>query len=640
MVGAIPRPDDAHAIGLERQDSPPTLERLGRFVPVQVLLRHVADKEELVATCFDTEADFGDNAQRDKVAPEALREFKVQVGRAQVDAPLAAEIPTRHGRHRRGIFPFALFTILLFALIALGHDRHVLHARIPQVALLDHADAAMRIGRVGGQALDSVPQRFGGSLTLLFFLLRRKHVGHQRAYLHELHQLVPALPLVFLATQNRGACRHARAGEPRLQLALEDRKNGEVAQHELLEAEPVLHVQPAARSQESEVGVALEKLGDVRPEVDVQVAPAREVDVGRECGRKLGQVLLVRPLLLLDFVEAFGRYLDATLELRGGRDADFFLPHIRRVADHRIKFGDDDLVHLTARPAGADRYGENDAARHDVEEIFLGHERIVLVIDEVARGEVHRRQMGRVGGNVRAEELVECVGVRKNGARLRREVLLAGIGPDKERAATAGGVHDVGAGVADAEGVDEVHDLGLGVVLAVTVALFRADEPLENRPDHVVVQRREVESFDRIEEFTPRGYRVVACEGKLVAEVAVEDRLIVAADPHGVGERHFQRHMEGLRVGDGGTEPQQFELLPAAAHRQVEDDFVDQHVARELGGALQVVALDQLVIGQVPTLGIPHPTIEFGLEPVLAGVLLLDGVLDSKNRAFQAGFEH
>src|SRR3954447_22965808 len=94
--------------------------------------------------------------------------------------------------------------------------------------------------------------------------------------------------------------------------------------------------------------------------------------------------------------------------------------------------------------------------------------------------------------------------------RGRGKLLLQGVGPHQKRAASARRVQDDIVRSSDAGGVDEVHDVGNRVVLAEAVSFGRAEKGLENGPDDVVVELREVEAVDLPDELPPAGGRVLA----------------------------------------------------------------------------------------------------------------------------------
>ena len=320
------------------------------------------------------------------------------------------------------------------------------------------------------------------------------------------------------------------------------------------------------------------------------------------------------------------------------------LADVGRVADHGVERRDVDGPGLAgAQAAGDDAGGQvhQRPAGLDVEEVAPRHLRVVLLVDQVAGGEVDRRQVGGEAGQVHAVEVAEAAAVIARRVKLA----LAGVGADEERAAPARRVHDPLAAGADGKGVHQVYDLCAGVVLAVLVALLGADEPLEDRADDLVVDLGEVELVDLLDELPPVGDGRVGVEGDARGDRSVaggaEDGLVVARDLTGPREEPLQVQPQRVAGGDvlGHDGGEQFSWV-AADQRLVEDALVDQGVVGEAGRVLQVGRHAALIVrvGYLPALLVPHPGPQLlTLSPALPNGR--EGISRQQDRLVEGGLE-
>ena len=72
----------------------------------------------------------------------------------------------------------------------------------------------------------------------------------------------------------------------------------------------------------------------------------------------------------------------------------------------------------------------------------------------------------------------------------------------------------------------------------------------------------------------------------------------------------------------------------------MKDDLVDQNVATEFGGSLQIVAQDSGVSGNEPALRVAHPSIQVTGKLPVGGVTLVKGLAGLQDGEFKRGFQN
>ena len=188
------------------------------------------------------------------------------------------------------------------------------------------------------------------------------------------------------------------------------------------------------------------------------------------------------------------------------------LPHVGRIADDGVETWHENLLLSTAF------LGERQKAtsRLHVEKINALDPRVVGILHQIAGGEVDCAQMRGERRHISAKDTTKQIAVLK----ARREPLLPRIGPHQKRAAAATRIkHDI-LTVPDREGVDQVHNFGAGIILAVFVTFFGVDQPFKNAPDDIIVKFRKIEAFELKHELAPRIDDGRVIEGKPHSDVS------------------------------------------------------------------------------------------------------------------------
>ena len=269
----------------------------------------------------------------------------------------------------------------------------------------------------------------------------------------------------------------------------------------------------------------------------MQVAAPAELQSGPELRAQLLYVLL-RVLQA-----AFMRNVVLTSAARHLRSAgDELLSNVRRIPHHGVQLrqGDAPLLHA-GPPLRVNRPARDEAERvptlGDLKEVPTGNEGVVLLVLDVARGQVERRQVGGKDGDVTAEDLLEqflmalfAVLVSSASPSLLGEPGLAMVGSDEETAGPASRVQNDVARPPNAEGVDDVDNVLVGVVLPELLALFRRDEPLKDPADNVVGDLPEVVLVQVHEEARPSLSRAGGGEDERPGpfiHVGIEDGFVI-----------------------------------------------------------------------------------------------------------------
>lgn len=106
---------------------------------------------------------------------------------------------------------------------------------------------------------------------------------------------------------------------------------------------------------------------------------------------------------------------------------------------------------------------------------------IIIIVAQVADGQVDRGEMAGILQDV------ATVDIRKELRMVhqRIEVFLPGVAAHEEGSATAGWIEDFRFSFPDGKGVNQIHDFGERVMLAIAVPLLGADELFVHSPDHV-----------------------------------------------------------------------------------------------------------------------------------------------------------
>ncbi len=270
----------------------------------------------------------------------------------------------------------------------------------------------------------------------------RQDFGDRSAQLDETHAVRLPFGGFRALLQDRDRSSDAGADEPGFVEALQHRDELESRQNPALQLEAVFHVEPLAGGQQTQPAVWLQERGRMRPEIAVQIAPAREV----RTGLLPDEIAVVLFRAVLRVAISFGVVA-----------LDLLLADIGGIADDRVEQRNLDVtVLIRAESFGFDMdwHADERSSDPDVEEIGPGNPRVIFVLDQVTGGKVDR---GEVAGKRRNVHAVKFVQHRRVGP-FRRELAFACISTYQERAAATGWVQQRFGPGPDTEAVDEIDD--------------------------------------------------------------------------------------------------------------------------------------------------------------------------------------
>ena len=225
----------------------------------------------------------------------------------------------------------------------------------------------------------------------------------RRVKTDELDQLSVAFGRVGATLQDDSARLDAGIFKPRFGVALQNRVDAEVRQNPFLQGKAVFHVQPTGRNKEAEPPVLFQKVRGRRPEITVQIGASAKFQPRPETGAKLLQILL-------------GLHrLDSRLPALRNQ----FLPDIRRIADDRVELRKINWPWLAFATQALGQKAKRFLFCHvirDFEEIVAADARVILLVADVAGGEVQGGEMRGKKGDVRAVNLRQPVLMRDGSA--------------------------------------------------------------------------------------------------------------------------------------------------------------------------------------------------------------------------------
>jgi hypothetical protein len=207
----------------------------------------------------------------------------------------------------------------------------------------------------------------------------------------------------------------------------------------------------------------------------------------------------------------------------------------RAGCNHSIQqWRDRDVLVLDPKPFRLQLLRQLDEGRvgQHVEKVRAPHAWVVLVLHQIAGGQVHRRQVCGELGYVRAVHVGEQVPV----VAVLGQHLLAGVGAHQKSSTATSWVQHLGVAGANAETVYQVHHFNARVVLTVFVALFRSDQSLKDAAHHLVVELGEVELVNLVDQAAPALYGGVGIERNATSHVfgvVTKDGLVIPRDLFG-----------------------------------------------------------------------------------------------------------
>src|ERR1039458_8292119 len=182
--------------------------------------------------------------------------------------------------------------------------------------------------------------------------------------------------------------------------------------------------------------------------------------------------------------------------------------------------------------------------------------------------------------------------MRKSGvgeAFVAVEPSLAVVGANDKAAGAASGVEHCVFGFADAEGVDNVHEVLVGIMLAELVAFLRLNEPLENAAQNIGANRFEVEGAKIFEDGAPGVQGMFVAEDVRAGPILfrrVEEGFVIARDVNGELKRLLEVEVEIVGRGGFAGNVELFEFVEFGADGFVKEETVGKDVAECAGGAV------------------------------------------------------
>ena len=236
--------------------------------------------------------------------------------------------------------------------------------------------------------------------------------------------------------------------------------------------------------------------------------------------------------------------------------------------------------------------------------------------------------MGGKEGDVGAVDLGKPVLMRlrwMGEAFVAVEPSLAVVGANDKAAGAASGVEHGVFGFADAEGVDNVHEVFVGVVLAELVAFLRLDEALENTAQNIGANRFEVEGAKVLEDGAPGVQGVFVAEDVRPTPILfrrVEEGFVVTGGVNCELKRLLEVEVEVVGGGGFAGNVELFEFVEFGADGFVKEEAVGEDVAECAGGAVNESAPRlRVVANNRPALVTGHPFLEEGVKSFGAGGL-------------------
>ncbi|MGA2176189.1 MAG: hypothetical protein ABSH38_14530 [Verrucomicrobiota bacterium] len=299
---------------------------------------------------------------------------------------------------------------------------------------------------------------------------------------------------------------------------------------------------------------------------------------------------------------------------------DQFLSHVRRIADNGVERREKNrdgflLAAQTLRQLAKRLFGA------DFKEIPAGDARIVFLVVNLSRGQIERGQMSRKKGNVRSVDLGKPVlmrNARMCQAFIAVEPGLAMISAHKKAAGAAGRVKNRVFRLANAKGIDHIHQVFVGVMLAEFVPFLRFNQPLKNATQNVRADFSEVKRTKVFEYGPPRVYRMFMAEYQRPRPILfrrIKQRFVVARGVNG-----FLKHLLKMQIEFvGGTglcgnvRLPQFAKLCADGF--VKEQAVGKNITERARGAVnQHSPLFGVVVHDRPALIVPHPFLQKCVE--------------------------
>src|SRR5947209_11821257 len=266
-----------------------------------------------------------------------------------------------------------------------------------------------------------------------------------------------------------------------------------------------------------------------------------------------------------------------------------FLPDIRRITHYGVQFRKLNYLALPLTRCSTHGLVQNAEFARVLtykEKILPSHARIIFSTANITRGQVQSGEVCREGIDVTTVELFQSFFVSQHGI----EMAFAIVGPHEKATAATRRIEGHTIAFANTEGVDDINDIFIGLVLAKLVPLFRADQLLEDPAQNVSRNLFELEFLNCFYELAPCFNGVGAGEGGqrcpfTLAFIRKEDRFVVSSGLNGLLKtalKHFQGRIGIVRA----LRNSQFRQVIPAADCLVEQNTVAQHIHHAVGGTI------------------------------------------------------